>query len=120
MKTTGYNEDGRLKCIDKCPKCGAFSRMQCIDSRMDITESVRLRLKKCACGHKYTTVEILGTDLESLFKEEGSFNLDELESLLIKLSTAEIAVANVSRTLSDTHKSVGSIQQFIKKRKKRI
>lgn len=119
MRMTGFNEDGRLRCIDQCPKCGVVGRMQCVDSRLDVTGSIRVRSKQCVNGHRYSTVEILEEDLDSLFKGEGKFNLEEVEDLLCKLSTAEVAMAQASKALSDTHKSVGAIHQEIKRRKKR-
>lgn len=89
MILTNLNERGLLQCIDQCPKCGAVTRTRCVDSRMDVTDSLRVRTKACTCGHKWSTVEIMQDDLNRLVDQSRTVDLSTLQSAINSISTFE-------------------------------
>ena len=89
MILTNLNERGLLRCIDQCPKCGAVTRTRCVDSRMDVTGSLRVRTKVCTCGHKWSTVEIMQDDLNKLVDQNRTVDVSSLRSAINNISTVE-------------------------------
>lgn len=89
MILTNLNDRGLLQCIDQCPKCNAITRTRCVDSRMDVTDSLRVRTKACACGYKWSTVEIMQEDLYKLVDQSRTVDLSTLQNAIDSISTFE-------------------------------
>ena len=65
MSIGNRNTGGVFSCIDQCENCGRISA-KVIDSRLDDSQSLRLRRKECTfCGHRWNTIEITEDDFNN-------------------------------------------------------
>lgn len=87
--------------IDECPSCKRIGDIRCIDSRMNATGNVRLRRKVCACGNRWSTVELLYRDLDKLINSSPAVHdLYELESFEQEFDFMEKKVSELKGALS--------------------
>lgn len=73
---------GRYRCVDvRCPKCNEWdSRVIDCNGRDDGRSR---RRRECACGHRFTTTELLADDLDAMVAR-----LAEIERVLSQLRSA--------------------------------